>query len=207
MTHHKFHIVATACLIAVASQAFAQSVPYEQSHTIGSLLNQGSTRLIYPARLHREVEVSRSLAAQPVHPHMAKVIIGGGSDHLSSGRAGGALSTYIDPLRQLTGDGGLDDDHSLVKAQRLHRSLSGITTDQLAALSNASLKTQPRAVGSNRARLILPPQSHGLMPNDRPTLKPVFILPNPKPGKNNAQPIPSPKRVPAKGESLAANTN
>ncbi len=172
-------LMIAAALLVAAPVAFAQDVPYEQAHRVGGMMNQGGARLIFPARLHREVEVSRSLAAQPVHPHLAYIQIGGGSEDLTAPRGGGALTTYIDPMRQLDGDEGLEENHSFIKAQRLHRSLSGVTTEQLAALTSAALAAQPRGVGSNRARLIANPHAHGFKPIDRIQHQPVFILPAP----------------------------
>lgn len=160
-----------------AAGAFAQNrdfdrayqTPYQQSHKLQTTtLNQA--RLIVPSRMHRQVEVSRTLHAQPVWPWMAKVVLGGTSSFAASfteqelGAAspdfGGNLiqHTWIDPLQKLDGSNGLDSDHSLVRAQRMHRQLTGMTTTQIAAIKNQSLAAKPRGSIANHALIIIPPQ-------------------------------------------------
>lgn len=174
------HLMTVGSLSLIfASAGFAQnrdyqsmySTPYETSHKLQTTsLNQA--RLIMPARTHREVEVSRALHAQPVWPWMAKVVLGGTGSYaastteaLSSGTVitpnfGGNLiqHTWIDPLQKLDGNNGLDSDHSLVRAQRRHLQLTGVTTTQIADIKNASLAAQPRGAIANHALIIIPPQ-------------------------------------------------
>lgn len=193
--------ILTAALLA-ASSAFAQDPPYEQSIGLNDFQNQGAARLIWYAQQHPQVAVSRSLAAQPVHPHMAKVQIGGTTSQTDGGTSNGAITTWIDPLRRLDGNHGLAESHSFVKAQRLHRSLSGTTTEQLAALYNASLAARPTAAGPNQARVIVPPQAGRFKPIDQVNVRPVLILPAP-----NAAPTPRSAPAPADQKLLADRTD
>ena len=120
-------------------------------HAEGFDWHEGGARLILPPENHPEVAVSRSLAAQPVHPYLMEVQIGDDRDLTS-----GILTTYIDPLQRLDGNEGIDDNHSLVKLQRLYRGLKGVTTSDLAAASQATLRARPRGASSNRAQVVLP---------------------------------------------------
>jgi len=144
------------------------NTPYSQSHALQSTSNQA--RLVYSARLHPETEVTRQLHAQPVWPWMAKVVLGGPrvqtENDLSSGDqrqfsdGGTILHTWIDPLQKIDGSNGLDEDHSLVRAQRLHLQMSGTTTSELAAIKNASQAARPRGAIANHALIIIPPQHY-----------------------------------------------
>lgn len=101
-------------------------------------------RIIVGPRLHPEVAVERTLAAQPVHPHLVQLVVGN------------AQRTDLDPMADLSRDGELriDENHSLVKAQRLARSLQGVTTGDLAAMRNADAALARPAATANTAKLI-----------------------------------------------------
>jgi len=84
-----------------------------------------AARIVVRPRLYPGVEVTRELSAQPVHPYLFEY-------HAAKHAHG----TYVDAYRSLdTGEQRLDENHSLVKAQRLYRSLVGITTQDLQAAS------------------------------------------------------------------------
>ena len=110
----------------------AADVPYQPSFST-ERSQSDATRIITPARLHPEVAVSRSLSAQPVHPYLVELQFAG---------SGSRMSTYIDPMRKLDGEGQFDEDHSIVKAQRLYRSLAGISTQQLNAANRLQMAYQ-----------------------------------------------------------------
>ncbi|MBI1369470.1 MAG: hypothetical protein GC162_12550 [Planctomycetes bacterium] len=162
-------MITTAGLaLTLSAGAFAQNAPYTQSHNLQLTANQA--QLITAARLHPEVEVSRELHEQPVWPWMAKVVIGGatvqtqntntffGGTQRQFTTGGTILHTWIDPLQKIDGNNGLDSDHSLVRAQRLHLQLMGVTTTDLAVIKNSSVASQPRGAIANHAQLIIPPQ-------------------------------------------------
>ncbi len=109
---------------ALASQGLAAGdAPLMPSQAV--VTSQAGPRLVMPAQLHPEVAVDRALAAQPVHPHLVRVE-----------RAG--VANYLDPYARLDGEHGMDTHHTLVKAQRLARSLRGISDADLAAMRNAT---------------------------------------------------------------------
>ena len=110
----------------------APDVPYQPSFST-ERSQSDATRIITPARLHPEVAVSRSLSAQPVHPYLVELQFAG---------SGSRMSTYIDPMRKLDGEGQFDEDHSIVKAQRLYRSLAGISTQELNAANRLRMAYQ-----------------------------------------------------------------
>ncbi len=172
-------------LSVFASETFAQDTVFLPTYPKHVNLEH-NTRIVVPPLLHPEVAVSRTLAAQPVHPHMVQVVIGG------SNRSA-ALTTWIDPLRRIDGEGRLDANHSLVRAQRLYNALRGVTTEQINALRHASLALEPRGVGANRALLIITPSHTNRAVRaavERPNL-PVMILPSPlapRDGRPNVQP-------------------
>ncbi len=156
------------------------------------------TRIVLPLRMHREVEVSRSLAAQPVHPHLVKVVLGEDSARpLSDGGSGIVLSTYIDPLQKLHGPNGLDENHSLVKAQRLHLALTGTTSEQVNALSYRSYRAATEQLGgANRARIVVAPRRAAEPAPARP--RPIMIIPKPE-----AAPVPHEDLAPNDGKLVA----
>jgi hypothetical protein len=121
------------------------STPYQTSHQL-QLDSPNHTRLVYPDRRHPEVEVSRSLSAQPVHPWKAKVVLNN------------TMSTYIDPARDLSTSSGLhlDDNHSLVKAQRRHNQLSGVTTTERNRQRNQRKMSRIAVSQGNRASVVRP---------------------------------------------------
>jgi len=186
--HFTFLLTATAILGIAALANAADNLPYQYSVPINPngqfRYPPYHTRLVLPARMHRQVEVSRSLAAQPVHPHMVKVVLSGGS---------GILHTWIDPVRRLdAGERRLDENHSLVKAQRLARQLMGITTNDLAELSNRSQAIKAaQLTPANRAKIVQSPKAAAptpriifMRPANQPNTKPS-IPSVPKPPKTN----------------------
>ena len=177
---HKINLMMAAVIgLGMASIASAQNVPYEYDHQLGGANKRSNARLIVAARLHREVEVSRSLAAQPVHPHMARVVLGG-EFTTGSGSVSGQIQTYIDPLRKLDGHRGLDHNHSLVKAQRLHLALTGMTTEQLHAVRSQSEAAELAMPRANQARIVVAPQRDTQTMMAMP--KPLMIIPVPNQG-------------------------
>jgi hypothetical protein len=178
MTHRLYSLpVACLALLVFTGIAAAQAVPYQPQYGLGESLNRTSAHIVMPIRLHPEVEVSRTLAAQPVHPHMVKVLIGGETIS-STPNVSANISTYIDPMRRLDGDGGLDENHSLVKAQRLYLSLSGTTTEQLNTIRAHSEQLRARQhTPANRAYLVVaPPRPEGV---DDLVPEPIMIIPVP----------------------------
>lgn len=228
------HIVTVGSLgLVFASAGFAQNhdynTPYAQSHTLQSTSNQA--QLVMAARTHPEVEISRELHAQPVWPWMAKVIIGGprvqtentsfffGGFQRQFSDGGTIQHTWIDPLQKLDGENGLDSDHSLVRAQRRHLQLSGVTTTQIADIKNASLASRPRGAIANHALIIIPPQhesnttgraqAHQINFAPRPASEPSrLIMPkiNPDREPDATHPnIPSvPRQTPGPDKSVAS---
>lgn len=159
--------------VCLGGRAFAQDTVFQPTFPKRTGL-ENNTRIVIPPLLHPEVAVSRTLAAQPVHPHMAQVVIGG-INHSA------AMSTWIDPYRRLVGEGLLDENHSLARAQRLFYGLRGVSSSDLDAARNASLALEPRVPGSFRVihgksspRLYRPMRAA-----DESLSLPVLILPNP----------------------------
>ncbi len=189
--------VTTALLIG--GVAMAQDTPYQRSHNVNSFQSQGGTRIITPAQLHPNVTVSRTLAAQPVHPHMVKVIIGGGSPGANTSAGAGQISTWIDPMRKLDGDGGLDENHSLVKAQRLYLSLTMTSTEELNAIRSHSHEVYANTYAqSNRVRIVVNPKARQDAAGMARAPKPMMVLTKPvdTKAKPQAQPAPEEKPVP-----------
>ncbi len=162
-------VAAVAAVAAMGpGEVHAQSVPYEPQSTTGQFASRAA-RIVVPARLHREVEVSRSLAAQPVHPWMVKVVLG----NIRPLGTNGTIHTWIDPLRKLDGSGGLDDNHSLARAQRLFLSLSGITQRQIDAVRIESHRLTRQYGGQSRARIVTPHGTHTHPPRGATVIYPA----------------------------------
>lgn len=152
-------------------------LPYRVSIPLEGAVNTSNARVIVPARLHPEVEVSRSLAAQPVHPWMVKVVLGGETIN-RWGSTSPVISTWIDPARKLDGSGGLDENHSLVRAQRLHRSLTD-SGDELTQqrIRGRQWRTEQIAAG-NKARIVVNPDPADA--DDHTQATPIMIIPIPE---------------------------
>lgn len=189
--------------VAPAGEPQGPDAPHIQTYRLNPDLNK-EARLVYPTRRHPEVAVSRSLAAQPVHPWMAKIVLNN------------AMSTYIDPQRHLSGgkDLHLDENHSLIKAQRLHNSLSGMTTSQLNRLENQRRAAQPATAGGNHARVVHPNRPErprtGRQSMHQPNRARV-VRPNQartvQPNRNRRNARPQPRRIePAKPRPDRNNT-
>lgn len=159
-------------MAGLAAAANAQSIPYETQYDTNGFYER-SSRIVVSPRLHPEVEVDRTLAAQPVHPHMVKVIIGGDIRPYSTGAA---QHTWIDPMQRLDGENGLDESHSLVKAQRLYLSLSGTTQRELDEHRIRSRQLESTYAGQSRARIVVNPRPDA---TSDPALQPVMIIPRP----------------------------
>lgn len=108
----------------------------------------------YPA-----AEVSRELAEQRVHPHLAKLVIGGGPAAVDEAGATAKQTTYIDPTRRLDGARGLDESHSIVRARAHYLARHG-----------------DRYELPNRARLIVAPARAD---DAADNAKPMFIFRKP----------------------------
>ena len=113
--------------------------------------------------------VSRSLSEQPVRPFLVEVKIVN-------------TTTFIDPMSDLQyqGVGKIDDDHSLLKAQRLARARmsAGVVTYR-------SLATQPTVAGvmPTPAMILMKPAMPGIDPQS-----PMPIVPEkPEPKKEEAK--------------------
>jgi len=158
--------------LGFVAETRAEGVPYESQVTTNGFYER-SAKIVVSPRLHPEVEVSRTLSAQPVHPHMVKVILGG---DIRPNTAGAVQHTWIDPLQRLDGEDGLDESHSLVKAQRLYLSLSGVTRKQLDAHRIRSHRLQRDYADQSRARIVVNPNapSHG-----DASMQPVMVIPRP----------------------------
>jgi hypothetical protein len=181
-------ILTALTLAGFTAAANAGSIAYETQYSTNGHYER-SARIVVSPRLHPEVEVSRTLAAQPVHPHMVKVIIGG---DISPYSAGAVQHTWIDPMNRLDGENGLDESHSLVKAQRAYLSLSGISQRQLDEHRIRSKQLESTYAGQTRARIIINARPDA---TSDPSLKPVLIVPRPA-----TAPMPS---VPAKPQPKA----
>ena len=148
-----------------------------------------TARVIVHANLHPEVAVSRSLAAQPVHPYMVEVLLNE------------AISTWIDPLAKLDGESGLIEGHSLLRAQQLGRDLRGISSLELAAVQARASIAQP--VATNTARVLTTPhRTATALPQPRMI---IDMRPAPANEKSQPRPIPSvPKPAVKPDHQLAA---
>ena len=164
------------CLVAglsltVANGVFAQGTPFEPQYATSSFASR-SVRIVVPAQFHPEVAVSRKLAAQPVHPYMVKVIFG----DIRQNTGGATMTTWIDPLHRLDVPDGMDEGHSLVRAQRLYLSLSGITTENINEIRYQSWKQQQKLAGQSRAYIIISPRARHLVhADDMP--RPLMMIP------------------------------
>lgn len=158
--------------LGFVAETRAEGVPYESQVTTNGFYERSATIVVSP-RLHPEVEVSRSLSAQPVHPHMVKVILGG---DIRPNTSGAAQHTWIDPLRRLDGENGLDENHSLVKAQRLYLSLSGVTQKEMDAHRIRSHRLQRDYADQSRARIVVNPHARS---HDDGSMQPVMVVPRP----------------------------
>lgn len=174
--------VGGAAAVAVADQ------PYRQTTPVRSTGNGGGAQLVLPAREHPQVEVDRALSAQPVHPWMAEVQIGGNAQRAgaaSAEPASGQMTTFVDPLNDLTARG-LDDNHSLVRAQRLHRSLTGMSTRALNELRNRAHEASEARRGGSKARVIHgtpAPAARDRTDHAEPASRsprPIMIIPKPR---------------------------
>jgi hypothetical protein len=128
-------LVAAAGAIAHAEQPYVESIPVNPDRA-------NSARVIVHARLHPEVAVSRSLAAQPTHPYMLEMQIG-------------SLTTWIDPLHDLDGEGGLPEGHSILRAQQLFRDTAGLSAVEVQSMYSVNGATT-LPVATNTARVIMP---------------------------------------------------
>jgi len=159
--------------LGFVAETRAEGVPYESQVTTNGFYER-SARIVVSPRLHPEVEVSRTLSAQPVHPHMVKVILGG---DIRPDTSGAVQHTWIDPLQRLDGEDGLDESHSLVKAQRLYLSLSGVTRKQLDAHRIRSHRLQRDYADQSRARIVVNPNARAA--EQDASMQPVMVVPRP----------------------------
>lgn len=163
-------VAATLTITAMTAAARAER-PYQEQFPLDDD-RPNTARVIVNAQLHPEVAVSRSLAAQPVHPHLAEVLLNE------------AISTYIDPLAELDGESGLIEGHSLLRAQQLARDLRGISAVDLQAVQSRYTISQP--VATNTARIVTAPRREALpMPR-------AIIDMRPAPANEGAKPRPMP---------------
>jgi hypothetical protein len=143
-------------------------------------LNASNTaHVIVRAAEHPELAVDRAVSSQPVHPWMAEVQLG-------------TLSTYVDPAQDLSN---LDENHALRRAQTYYNQMTGVTTEELAAMKNTAAALINRIPQGNRAQVVA-------MPIARPgpevrNIRIIFPAPN--------QNMPSvPKQQPRNIEQVAA---
>lgn len=170
MSRLTYSLLTVGLLTLISATASAQDRPYQPAYPQQPDQTNGA-RIYVPPQLHPQVAVSRTLAAQPVHPHMVQVSLGGAA-------YSGQLTTWIDPLARIQGEGKLDENHSLVKSQRLYNGLRGTTTEQISAVRNDSLQRQPRGAGANQARMFVPPLYRRFMQATGRQMQTV-IIPNP----------------------------
>jgi len=203
-------LVAAGAMLAAPDAAQAQStriihapsVPYEPRRNLNTFTTLGRTSIEVPARLHREVEVSRSLAAQPVYPHMVKVIMGG-SGKFAADDGHAVIHTWIDPLRRLDGENGLDENHSLVKAQRLFLSLSGTSQRQTDEARVHSHRLQRGYADQTRAHIVTPGTHHGRDAQDAKIVYPLQRANDPAPGGYYIPPEPRLREVDDEAQLIA----
>jgi hypothetical protein len=195
-------VLVAMVVIGAATAAQAQSVPYETQYDLPGAGRRSDTAIIVSPRLHPEVEVSRTLSAQPVHPHMVKVVVGGG--YSRTGKINGAVHTWIDPLRRLDGHEGLDENHSLVRAQRLYLSLSGMTTREVHETQYHSWKLQQTYAGQSRAYIVVSPKARQAAPAEHEP-RPLMVIPKPVHQSRPVAPMPTvPKQQEADRDDLVA---
>lgn len=177
--------IVTGVLLMLAGGASAQDfqkvegTPYEPVYPV-SPDRPNAAKIVVPATKHPEVAVSRPLAAQPTRPWMVEVAIG-------------SLTTKLDPLRNLTDDGGLDENHTLVQAQRQFLRIKRVPTSRINQLTRAARRPAPDGGPPNTARLIRRGK-----PNDPPANAVRIITPtqlrraaqNQSHGENHAAPRP-----------------
>lgn len=174
--------ITAGLILSFASAASRADEPLRGSYAMKSTGMANTAQLILSPQYHPEVAVDRALAAQPVHPWMAEVVLGGtpafAHDHHSFG-AGNIITTFIDPLQRLDGNYGLDSNHSLVQAQRLWLTFNGVDSNMLAEMSNAALAAQPRANAGNQAKLVALPSAPARAPHSAAPMR-IFIPSAPK---------------------------
>jgi hypothetical protein len=206
MTAHRTLALGVLATSLAAASAFAADAPLTTGLNTGNA-QPNTAQLIVAARLAPEVEVDRDLSAQPVHPWLAHVTLGGDADSA-------AQSTYIDPMRSMDTASRtlrMDSNHSFVKAQRLYRQTQGITTSDLAELSNITQAFAPRAAGANQAQLIRGIDNGRVVYGTRtvPVLDSAAQETHPAPAKpGQPVPIPAVPRLvsPQKGTLASAET-
>lgn len=167
--------------MAASSAAFAGESAYQSTHGVDA--DRTSTpKVILTTQPHPAVAVSSSLAAQPVHPYLMHVQID-------------QMNTYIDPMQRLDLMG-MDESHSLVKAQRLYRSLAGISSSDLAAVGHAELMAKANVPMANRAMIVVMPKPRAEQATETagvnqylPAVQPRNLAPAPKPRPD----VPRPK--------------
>lgn len=167
----------------IASAGYPGDAPYERSVAL-QRTTPNTARLILSARQHPEVEVSRTLAAQPVYPWMAKVFLGD-------------QTTIVDPLRPLrkNANRGLDEGHSLRRAQRLHNQLTGLTPNDRDAILNASRAATERPAGANQAKVIVAPK-----PAETQRIVRIQVIPRPQPSTPKPAAEPKPRKQRGDGQ-------
>lgn len=179
--------IAALVTCTLTGAALAQGTPFEPQYNVSGGQIGPSARIIMPANLHPEAAVSRELAAQPVHPYMVKVVL----NDVSPFTNGAVTHTWIDPLQRLDGPGGLDENHSLVRAQRLYLGLSGMSTEDINEIRYQSWRQQQELAGASRARIIVNPRSAVITNIDQATGEPKPLMIIPAPAKDVPQTIPS----------------
>ncbi len=161
-------LVATLMLSGVA---VGQDVPYEQHYPLRPNHGDNVARLVVHPGHHPEVAVSRSLAAQPVHPHMAKLQLAG-------------QHTWIDPYRDYDADSRLDGGHTLIQARNLYFRQTGVSTRQLEQMRANQGRFEAPFDRPNRASLVVSgerdPRADGEM-MDGP--QPIMVIPAPDGGE------------------------
>lgn len=218
-------VAALSLLLSLNTAGFAgepqgPDTPYQPTQALKSDFTKNA-RIVMPARRHPNVAVSRSLAAQPVHPWKVQVVLRN------------SMSTYIDPLNPLAkGDGlHLDENHSLVKAQRRHQQLTGLTTSQLhqlrneaaAAGSHLSRGNRAQAYHPNRAPSAQPQRAEAHRPNTARVIRPnrgraqqpaqsqrirIHVVPkSPEPEKQPAAPAAEPEPAPRQEQKQEQEKN
>lgn len=166
-------VIGTGMTAATTPAAAEGDQPYRASYSLHSD-RPNQARIIRPARQHPEVAVSRTLAAQPVHPWMAEVRLND-------------ITTYVDHAQPLHRDGrGLDDNHSLRRAQQFHQRFNGLTSRDLAELRNASRAATDRPIPANRAKVITPDRQE-----QRQRVVRIHVIPKPDHETRPQQPLPA----------------
>lgn len=165
---HALAIVGAAAAIALLT------TPTHAQHNRARLItnNLGANAVVEP-NLHPEVVVSRSLDAQPVHPHKVKLVMPGRTVEQAT------MHTWVEADARLNrGNQGLHPNHSIVRALRQARRLrDGGAKLVTATYGEAQQVHHSGHAEQSHARLVVAPYWRLQAEVDRATPAMIFHLP------------------------------